>query len=100
MIDKAQSREIRQQIRRVLLGSWDPIGIKDEPNAQDEYDGYIGRLYELLVSDSPDAEIVEYLYWSAYQNMGLETTREHMIPTLQELRKISFAPAERSSVRE
>ena len=32
---------------------------QDEPNAQDEYDGYIGRLYELLVSKAPDVELVE-----------------------------------------
>jgi len=40
MIDKYESRRIRVAIRNVLLGVWDPIGIKDEPNAQDEYDGY------------------------------------------------------------
>ena len=32
---------------------WDPIGVKDEPNAQDEYDGYLGGVYELLVSGDP-----------------------------------------------
>jgi hypothetical protein len=26
-----------------------PIGIKDEANAQDEYDGYFGGVYEGLV---------------------------------------------------
>ena len=48
MIEKAESRRIRVQIRRVLLHTWDPIGIQDEQNAQDEYDGYIGRIYGLL----------------------------------------------------
>ena len=43
MIDKATSRRIRAKIRHVLLEVWDPIGIKDEPNAQDEYDAYMGR---------------------------------------------------------
>lgn len=32
---------------------WDPIGVKDEPNAQDEYDSYLGGVYELLVSGHP-----------------------------------------------
>jgi hypothetical protein len=34
---------------------WDPIGVKDEPNAQDEYDGYLG-VYELLVSGASDED--------------------------------------------
>ena len=37
MIDKYESRRIRAEVRRVLSDVWDPIGVKDEPNAQDEY---------------------------------------------------------------
>jgi hypothetical protein len=48
VIDKVQSRRIRVEIRHVLMDVWDPIGVKDEPNAQDECDGYIGKLFELL----------------------------------------------------
>jgi hypothetical protein len=36
MLDKATSRRVRAQIRHALLNVWDPIGIKEEPNAQDE----------------------------------------------------------------
>ncbi len=61
LIGEAESRRIRIEIRHVLLNVWDPIGVKDEPNAQDEYDGYIGRLYELLVSKAPQSELVNYL---------------------------------------
>lgn len=32
------------KIRSVLLQYWDPIGIKNEPRAQDEYDGYIPEI--------------------------------------------------------
>ena len=35
MIDKYESRRIRAEIRQVLLTVWDPIGVADEPNAQD-----------------------------------------------------------------
>jgi hypothetical protein len=88
-IDKYESRRIRVQIRHVLLGTWDPIGVKDEPNAQDEYDGYIGRLYELLMSNAPDAELTEYLYWAVHDHMGLDrATRPDMAATVDGLRKI------------
>ncbi len=39
MIEKYESRRIRVAIRHALMDVWDPIGIKDEPNARDEYDG-------------------------------------------------------------
>ncbi len=88
-IDKYESRRIRVQIRHVLLAIWDPIGVKDEPNAQDEYDGYIGRLYELLTSNASDAELTEYLYWAVHDHMGLDrATRPDMAATVDALRRI------------
>ena len=88
-IDKVESRSIRIQIRHVLLDIWDPIGVKNEPNAQDEYDGYIGRLYELLVGKAPDSELIEHLYWAAHDHMGFDAAhRSDMEPTVEALRKI------------
>jgi hypothetical protein len=93
LIDKAESRRIRVQIRHVLMDVWDPIGVKDEPNAQDEYDGYVGRLFELLVSDAPDTELIEHLYWAAHDRMGLDSARRSdMLSTVEALRKIELRP--------
>jgi hypothetical protein len=95
LIDKTESRRIRVEIRHVLLNVWDPIGVKDEPNAQDEYDGYIGRLYQLLVSNAPQSELVDYLYWAVHDNMGLGTaSRAQMIGTAEALRLIPLGPAQ------
>ena len=47
MVDKERSREIRCHIRAVLMAEWDPIGVSDIPEAADEYDSYIGGVYEL-----------------------------------------------------
>jgi hypothetical protein len=93
LIAKTESRRIRVEIRHVLLNVWDPLGVKDEPDAQDEYDGYIGRLYELLVSKAPQSKLVDYLYWAVYDNMGLGTaTPANMIATAEALRLISLGP--------
>ena len=90
-IDKADSRRIRVQIRHVLLEVWDPIGVKDEPNAQDEYDGYIGGLYELLVGQGTDSELAKYLYWAAHDRMGFDTAQiRDMDETVQALRQIQL----------
>ena len=90
--DKASSRRIRVEIRRVLLDTWDPIGIRDEPNAQDEYDGYMGEIFDLLMKRAPDPAIVDYLMWAVNEHMGLSATREDMLPTIVELRKIELSP--------
>src|ERR1700758_3487539 len=70
LIDKAESRRIRVQIRDVLLEVWDPIGVKDEPHAQDEYDGYIGDIYEMLTKGAGDEKIADYLWWVVTERMG------------------------------
>jgi len=72
---------------------WDPIGVKDEPNAQDEYDGYIGRLYELLVGHADDVQLIDYLHWAVHDHMGLDTaSRPDMEATVEALRKIPVTP--------
>ena len=93
IIDKAESRRIRVEMRHVLLEVWDPIGIADEPNAQDEYDGYIGELYDLLVSHADDSRIIDYLYWAAHDHMGLSAaSRSDMQTTVDALKKIRLTP--------
>jgi len=50
------------EIRRVLLNVWDPIGIRDEENAKDEYDSYIGDVFRLLVSGASDEAMQDHLF--------------------------------------
>ena len=71
MIDKDRSREIRRHIRRVLMTEWDPIGVRDVPQASDEYDSYIGGFYELLKRGASEAEIGDCLRWIEVDQMGL-----------------------------
>jgi hypothetical protein len=56
MINKEKSRE-RCEIRRILMGEWDPIGVSDTPEASDEYGLYIDGVYELLERGTSDATI-------------------------------------------
>jgi hypothetical protein len=90
MIDKATSRRIRVQIRHVLLDVWDPIGIKDEPNAQGEYDGYIGPIFSLLSSGATDEHLNDRLLYFVNNRMGLKATSDAMLPTIRALRAIEF----------
>jgi hypothetical protein len=36
MLEKYRLRQIRLEIGQILLKDWDPIGVADEPEAQDE----------------------------------------------------------------
>ena len=90
MINKYESRRIRAEVRRVLLDVWDPIGVKDEPNAQDEYDCCLGSLFHLLTTGATDAQIAEYLWRQGTEHMGLSLQKEAMYPTVAALRQIAL----------
>jgi hypothetical protein len=38
---------IYKRIDEILWNDWDPIGVKEFPEARDEYQSYIYRIYEL-----------------------------------------------------
>ncbi len=90
MIDKYESRRIRVEIRHVLMRVWDPIGVRDEPNAQDEYDGYLGNVYELLVGGASDERIAQYLCSVITERMALRATVDGMVDTVAALRRIQL----------
>jgi hypothetical protein len=58
-------------IRTILLTDWDPIGIADEPRAQDEYDAYIGPIRRLLDGPEARARVSDYLMMIERERMGL-----------------------------
>jgi hypothetical protein len=73
-----RAKQIQADIRQVLLRDWDPIGVGDLPEAQDEYDSYVGQVYGLLASGASDAALVDRLQQIEVVNMGLsrpESTR-------------------------
>ena len=70
MIDKERGRRIQTAIRDVLMREWDPIGVKDEPMAADEYDLYLGDIYGLLADNAPEAAIADHLRKIEIERMG------------------------------
>jgi hypothetical protein len=84
--------EIQEQIRQVLLHDWDPIGVQEFPEAQDEYDSYVGGVYSLLVSHAQDEELLEHLYQIERDTMGLGSRdKSRLLPVVQKLRKLNVA---------
>jgi hypothetical protein len=69
--NKYQSRENRVKVREVLMREWDPIWVRDVPEAQDEYDTYVGKVYVMLMGERATAEsIAAYLFDVATVQMG------------------------------
>ena len=62
-----------QEIRRVLLREWDPIGVKDVPEAQDEYDSYVPDVLRLLARRASARAVFDYLWWLETELPGDES---------------------------
>jgi hypothetical protein len=69
---------------------WDPIGVRDEPNAQDEYDGYLGGVFGLFTSGASDDQIKEHLLRIVTDRMLLPAKNEDMQGTVSALRQIQI----------
>jgi hypothetical protein len=74
-----QARQIRSQIREILLRDWDPIGVREEARAQDEYDSYIGGVYRLLASGASPRTIAEHLARLEAEHMGLGAPADELV---------------------
>jgi hypothetical protein len=88
-----RGRDIQQEIRQVLLRHWDPIGVQDIPEAQDEYDDYVGGVYRLLANGSADDVIANHLDLVERLTMGLAARdRSRLVSVVRRLRDIDLAP--------
>lgn len=88
-MDQYLARQTRDDIRNVLMDIWDPIGIKNVPQASDEYDSYLGEVMELLVSEKSGEEIARHLLEIVTKRMELSSARlEDMTPAVKALRAI------------
>ena len=90
MHDKARIRAAKLQMRQILLEEWDSIGVRDEPMAQDEYDSYLGGLYDLLSRDAPDLQIAEHL--NQLETVGMGCSKRPMEKLLSVARSLKGIP--------
>jgi hypothetical protein len=68
---KERAGNIHDSIRHVLFYTWDPIGINDQAQIDDEYDSYIGPIYRMLVENRKEEELVQRLLQFERDAMGL-----------------------------
>jgi hypothetical protein len=93
MLEKYRSRQIRAEIGQILLKDWDPIGVADEPEAQDEYESYVYGVLNLLLRAASAEEIAEHLFLIETERMGMsEINKTRLIPVAEKLRQINVQP--------
>lgn len=93
-LSSRRRREISDAIREVLIRQWDPIGVKDMPEAADEYDGYIGSVHRLLASNADAQQIAKLLATIQTENMGLPQEAESLLGVAERLLAINVRPEE------
>jgi hypothetical protein len=82
-----RAREIQNSIGQVLLYDWDPISVSNFPEARDEYDNYIEKVYRLLASKPSINEIVDLLCEIEAEWMGLTPDKERLQTVAIKLRR-------------
>ena len=84
---------IQDRIRAVLNAQWDPIGVAG--SVDDEYDGYIAELYELLRLGTPADGIAECLSRIEVESMGFKPpSRDRLLPPALALRALELPDVE------
>ncbi len=63
-------------IQHILMTEWDPIGVKDFINTEDEYDPYAMQVYSYLAAGWNADQIAAYLTETEYGTMGLGSGTE------------------------
>lgn len=72
-----RARKYQTVIREILVKEWDPIGISDIAEAQDEYDSYVPHIYSQLIQHASEEEIFSNLWKIETDHMGLYGNRQH-----------------------
>jgi len=83
---KERALEIKNSIRRILFYDWDPIGISNDVDIDDEYDRYIAPVYRMLVENRSEDELVKFLFQLERDSMGLSSkSPERLRPVARKL---------------
>jgi len=70
-----RAKQYHDAIHRILLHEWDPIGIADEPETQDEYDNYIPQIHGMLLRREPKQKLFDHLWTLETERIGLLGSR-------------------------
>jgi hypothetical protein len=71
-------------VRNILMSEWDPVGVKGESRARDEYDSYIDGICRSLLDKRSAEDIAAHLLDIETRRMGLpgDNTRARRVAAI------------------
>jgi hypothetical protein len=87
MADSREKRatEIQDAIRQILYRDWDPVGVCGAA-PEDEYDSYIGGVYQILASSRSEEALIQFLAGAVEDILGApESAPERLRSVTQKL---------------
>ena len=89
---KEDIKALQRKVREILM-EWDPIGVRDMPEAQDEYDSYVGPICSLLIKGAGVTALAKMLDQIEGENMGLSVRTERNRQIAQKLLRLIHEPS-------
>ncbi len=77
--------ELTSMVLDSLWRDWDPIGVNESPEAQDEYDSYVSGVCSLLLSGADAHKLRQHLAQIETVAMGLSSPCSHLDDVVQKL---------------
>lgn len=78
-MERIAEDELMHRVDEVLFYIWDPIGVRDVPEARAEYRSYVPRILEMLQSDRAADDVADALDQITTEQMGLGSDRKHSL---------------------
>ena len=75
--------QLYRRVDEILFYMWDPIGVKDIPEARDEYHSYVPKVFKLVLNGSKAQKIADYLNKIESVRMGLGARNEYSLEIAQ-----------------
>jgi len=82
--EQTRAQQVQHWIADTLRRNWDPIGVGNEPGAQDEYDAYVAGVYRLIVAGVSARQLADHLAQIETEQLGFQDTDPKMLVPLAE----------------
>jgi len=83
-----QFNKLYERVSAILLGEWDPIGIRDVPNAGDEYSSYATPIAKMIIARKSTFDLSNYLFRIEIDEMGLNGDKGRARSVAEKLKQL------------
>lgn len=85
-----------EEVKNILMNDWDPIGVKNNPNAKAEYDQYALRIVGMLYNGTTQDSLTDYLESIVTEDLGLSPNKSLSIDISKKLLALKLEKIQRN----